>query len=87
MDGELIKLKNLGNTSVNLLHAVGIKTESDLKRVGPVNAYKSIKERGFSTSKVLLYALQGALLDTHWNELDSQLKKQLVIEAELEPIN
>ncbi len=87
MDGDLIKLKNLGNTSVNLLHAVGIKTASDLERVGPVQAYRSIKERGFSTSKVLLYALQGALMDTHWNELDSQLKRKLVEEAEFEVLN
>lgn len=86
MNGDLITLKNLGNTSVNLLNAIGIKTEQDLQRVGPVNAYKSIKDRGFNTSKVLLYALQGALSNTHWNELDTNTKQRLVEDADVETI-
>jgi DNA transformation protein len=75
-------LKNLGNTSVNWLHAVGIHNREDLARLGPVQAYNRIRERGIKVSKVLLYALQGALLNVHWNELDAELKRQLVDEAE-----
>lgn len=82
MQSDLLALKNLGNTSVNWLHAVGIHNREDLERLGPVQAYNRIRERGIKVSKVLLYALQGALLNIHWNELDAELKRRLVDEAE-----
>ena len=82
MQSDLLALKNLGNTSVNWLHAVGIHNREDLARLGPVQAYNRIRERGIKVSKVLLYALQGALLNVHWNELDAGLERQLVEEAE-----
>ena len=77
----MLDLKNLGNTSVNWLHAVGICSYCDLQKIGPVEAYVKIKSRGFRVSKVLLYALQGALLDQHWNDLDPDLKIKLINEA------
>lgn len=79
---ELLKLKNLGLASVNILHSIGIRTLDDLHRVGPVEAFASIRRRGINTSRVLLYALQGAILDVHWNDLDPDLKASLVSEAE-----
>ena len=79
---ELLKLKNLGMASVNILHAVGINTLSDLRNVGAVDAYLRIKARDINVSKVMLYALQGALLDIHWNDLPLDMKAQLVFEAE-----
>jgi DNA transformation protein len=78
----LLELKNLGAASVNILHAVGINTYEDLRNVGPVGVYCRIRQRGIHVSKVMLYALQGALLDVHWNELDPDLKKRLVEEAD-----
>lgn len=78
----LLELKNLGAASVNILHAVGINTYDDLESVGAVGAYCRIKQRGIHVSKVMLYALQGALLNVHWNELDPDLKKRLVDEVE-----
>ncbi|HUH37441.1 MAG TPA: TfoX/Sxy family protein [Spongiibacteraceae bacterium] len=82
MQSDLQSLKNLGNTSVNWLRAVGIATRADLETQGPVRVYNRIRERGFKVSKVLLYALQGALLNVHWNQLDPDLKQRLVDEAE-----
>lgn len=79
---ELLKLKNLGMASVNILRAIGISSYADLKEIGAVNAYLKIKERDINVSKVMLYALQGALMDVHWNDLPPDLKKQLVEEAE-----
>jgi len=67
--------------SVNILHAIGINTYNDLKEIGSVEAYRRIKGRGINVSKVMLYALEGALLDLHWNELALDLKEQLVQEA------
>ncbi|MBB3169303.1 TfoX/Sxy family protein [Simiduia aestuariiviva] len=82
--GDLQELKNLGAASVNILRAIGINSYDDLKAVGPVTAYKRIKARGINVSKVMLYALQGALTDTHWNDLAPDLKAKLVEQAEHE---
>ena len=82
MPTELIELKNLGKTSVQWLNAVGIRDREKLLEIGAVEAYCKIKTRGFKVSKVLLYALEGALMDAHWNKLDSGLKERLVEEAE-----
>ena len=78
---ELAKLKNLGAASINILRAIGINSYDDLKAIGPVEAYLRIKQRDIHVSKVMLYALQGALLDTHWNDLAPDLKQHLLEEA------
>lgn len=79
---ELLQLKNLGLASVNILHSIGIRSCEDLRRIGPVDAFISIRNRGINASRVMLYALQGALLDVHWNELDPDLKARLASEAD-----
>ncbi len=79
---ELLQLKNLGAASVNILHAIGVNSHEDLQSIGAAEAYARIKERGIHISKVMLYALQGALMDVHWNDLDPELKQSLVREAE-----
>ncbi len=79
---ELLRLKNLGMATVNILHAIGINTYADLRQLGAVEAYKRIKARDINVSKVMLYALQGALMDVHWNDLPPDLKRRLVEEAE-----
>jgi len=79
---ELLELRNLGKTSVRWLHAVGVHTKDQLLDRGPVDVYQCVKARGFKANRVLLYALQGALMDVHWNELDSALKEKLLAEAE-----
>lgn len=78
---ELLELKNLGMASVNILHAIGVHTYEDLAEMGAVEAYKRIKSRGIHVSKVMLYALQGALMDVHWNDLTPEMKAQLVAES------
>jgi len=84
---ELLELKNLGMATVNILHAIGINTYSELREIGAVEAYRRIKARDINVSKVMLYALEGALLDTHWNELPPDLKRQLVEQAEQESLS
>ena len=81
---DLIELKNLGAASVNILRAIGVNTYDDLKAMGSVNAYRRIKARGINVSKVMLYALEGALLDIHWKALPLDLKERLVEESEAE---
>lgn len=84
VQNELIELKNLGKTSVRWLDAVGIRTRAQLENRGAVDIYRLVKSRGFRANRVLLYALQGAILDIHWSELDPGLKANLIAEAEQE---
>ncbi|AMB81087.1 MULTISPECIES: TfoX/Sxy family protein [Pseudomonas] len=83
MNDELQHLKNLGKTSSQWLHAVGIHNASDLKRLGAANAYRAVKARGFRASKVLLYAIEGALQDVHWNDIPAERKEALNRQVEL----
>ncbi|CAM3463807.1 TfoX/Sxy family protein [Parendozoicomonas haliclonae] len=71
-------MKNLGKTSVQWLKAVGIHSPEQLRAVGAAAAYSKVKSRGFRVSKVLLYALEGALLDVHWSELNEDHKSKLL---------
>lgn len=82
---ELTALKNIGDRSAARLAAVGITTAADLERIGPVGAWRLV-ERAYprETSVVLLYALQGALLGLHWNDLPAVLRDGLVAEAALD---
>ena len=77
MNDELQHLRNLGKTSAQWLHAVGIHNLSDLKRLGAADAYRAVKARGFRASKVLRYSIEGALLDVHWNDVPAERKEAL----------
>ncbi|RAU41375.1 MULTISPECIES: TfoX/Sxy family protein [unclassified Pseudomonas] len=77
MEDELLSLKNLGKTSTQWLHAAGIHSTADLRRLGAIRAYNAVKSRGFHASRTLLYALEGALRGRHWCELPPELKHAL----------
>lgn len=81
MATDLIELKNLGKTSVQWLNAVGIRTLEQLREIGAVAAYCKVRDRGFKVSKVLLYAMEGALIGAHWNDLDNDYKTRLLEEV------
>ena len=78
MASDLLELKNLGNTSINWLRSIGVNSQSELHEKGAVKAYHEIKQRGIRVSKVLLYALHGAMTDTHWNDIDDATKQSLL---------
>lgn len=78
----LLDLTNIGNTSAHWLNAVGINSYEQLCDIGAAEAYIRIEKKGIRVSKVLLYALQGALLNVHWNNLEPSLKQQLLKEVE-----
>ena len=82
MQNDLLKLKNLGKTSVRWLHAVGVQTEDQLHTRGAVDIYRKVKARGFKANRVLLYALHGAILDKHWSDLEPETKAELLAKAE-----
>lgn len=74
---QLQTLRNLGRTSAQWLHAAGIRDEQSLRELGAVQAFRNVRARGFRPSLVLLYAIEGALLDVHWNQLSPAHKARL----------
>jgi len=82
MSIEAAKLRNVGPKSAAWLRQVGLRTREDLDAVGVVEAYMRVKRAGFRPSMNLLYALEGALLDCHWQEVPLPRREQLVSEAE-----
>ena len=76
------KLRNIGPKSAAWLRQVGLRTEADLVAVGPVEAFMRVRRAGFKPTMNLLYALEGALCDCHWQEVPEARRQVLVAEYE-----
>jgi len=76
------KLRNIGPKSSAWLRQVGLRTRDDLAGVGTVDAFMRVKRAGFKPSLNLLYALEGALQDCHWQEIPDARRVELVTAAE-----
>lgn len=74
---EIEKLRNIGPRSAKWLIAVGITTKKDLEELGAVNAFRLMRNHGYNVTPVMLYALQGALMDVNWNRLPGKMKDDL----------
>lgn len=77
-----LKMRNIGPKSAAWLRQVGLRTHEDLKTEGALNAFMRVKRAGFKPSLNLLYALEGALQDCHWQEVTEQRRGELVAGAE-----
>ena len=73
------KLRNIGPKSAAWLRQVGLRTQEDLEGVGAVEAFIRVKRAGFRPSLNLLYALEGALLDCHWQQLPEDRRSALLV--------
>jgi len=76
------KIRNVGPKSAAWLRQVGVRTQEDLIRLGPVEAFMKVKRAGFRPSLNLLYALAGAIENCHWADLPDERKTALVQAAE-----
>jgi hypothetical protein len=76
------KLMNVGPKSAAWLRQVGIRSREDLLEHGSVGAFVKIKRAGFRPSLNLLYALEGALLECHWQQLPEARRGELLIEVD-----
>lgn len=76
------KIRNVGPKSAAWLRQVGVRTQADLERLGPVEAFMKVKRAGFRPSLNLLYALAGAIENCHWADLPEERKSALVAAAE-----
>lgn len=76
------KIRNVGPKGAAWLRQVGVRTQDDLIRLGPVDAFMKVKRAGFRPSLNLLYALAGAIENRHWADLPDERKRALVTDAE-----
>lgn len=76
------KLRNIGPKSAAWLRQVGIHEPAQLRELGAVDAFLRIKRAGFRPSLSLLYALEGALCDCHWQEISAARRSELQLAAE-----
>lgn len=76
------KLRNIGPKSAAWLRQVGLRSLQDLQDAGAVGAYMKVRRAGFKPSLNLLYALEGALQDCHWQEVPETRRQALVADAE-----
>ena len=75
------KLRNIGPKSMAWLRQTGVRSLDDLKSVGSLAAFVRVKRAGFKPSLNLLYALEGAILDCHWQEIPEGRRSELILEA------
>lgn len=78
---KLTGLKNLGPKSCAWLEEIGIDSPEALKATGAVNAYKQLKIQGYPVTLIMVYAIEGALRDLHWNKLPLDLRESLKAEV------
>jgi DNA transformation protein and related proteins len=77
-----LKMRNIGPKSAAWLRQVGLRTEEDLRAIGALDAFIKVKRAGFKPSLNLLYALEGALLDCHWQDIPAERRGGLLVAAE-----
>lgn len=76
------KMRNIGPKSAAWLRQVGLRTHEDISAIGTVEAFMRVKRAGFKPTLNLLYAIEGALLDCHWQEISDERRQQLIQAAE-----
>jgi DNA transformation protein len=78
------KLRNIGPKGMAWLRQTGVRTLEDLQAVGALAAYVRVRRAGFKPSLNLLYALEGAILDCHWQQIPESRRSELILQAETE---
>jgi DNA transformation protein len=81
-DAPLSGLPNLGPKSVAMLAMAGIKTVSQLRKVGAVQAYVATKAANPQASLNLLWAMEGALTGRDWKTVAESERASLLMALE-----
>jgi len=76
------KLRNIGPKSAAWLRQVGLRSQEELAEIGAVEAFMRVRRAGFKPTLNLLYAIEGALLDCHWQDIPDERRHELVVAAE-----
>ena len=78
---EIAALMNLGPKSAELLRELGIVRRQQIEELGAVVVFQMLRQAGHRPSLNMLYALEGALTEVHWNQISPQRKRALRNEA------
>lgn len=82
MPRPIRKMRNLGAKCEEMLAAIGITDDEQLRRIGAAPAYRRLIEAGITRPhRMLLYALGGAIADLNCLRLPADLKCELEEEA------
>lgn len=73
----IVQLKNVGPKGREWLASLELETLGDIERMGIPAIYHALKAQGRPVSANLLYALQGALLGIHWQDVPEEMKADL----------
>ncbi|MDP1636229.1 MAG: TfoX/Sxy family protein [Gallionellaceae bacterium] len=79
---NIAELPNFGPKSQQMLAQAGIKTVEQLRKLGSVRAYVQVKRAGTNASLNLLWAMEGALTNQHWQVVAKQERLRLLLELE-----
>ena len=82
MTASTEKMRNIGPKSAAWLRQVGLRSLHEISDIGVVEAFMKVRRAGFKPSLNLLYALEGAVLDCHWQEVPDTRRTELVTAAE-----
>ena len=82
MSAVPLKMRNIGPKSAAWLRQVGLKTPEALAEAGTLEAFMRVKRAGFKPSLNLLYALEGALVGCHWQQVAIDRRTELATQAQ-----
>src|SRR5690606_12168547 len=68
----------VGPKSAAWLRQVGVRSLEDLRGTGVVPTFMKVRRAGFRPSLNLLYAMEGALLDCHWQDVPEERRSDLL---------
>ncbi|MDE7417109.1 MAG: TfoX/Sxy family protein [Lachnospiraceae bacterium] len=74
---DLTSMINIGNEMAKKLNTVGIDSSEKLIELGSKQAFLKLKETYPQVCLVHLYALEGAILNTEFNSLSEDKKREL----------
>ena len=81
----ITRLRNLGSVSMRQLAEIGVANIGDLRVLGSVIAYASLKLRFPRTSLNALYAIEAGLRGVHWQRVTPD-EKTVLRKAAIEAI-
>lgn len=79
---QISELKSLGPKSQEMLARAGIRTVSQLRELGSVEAYVRAKRANSAVSLNLLWALESALTGEPWQQVAKRHRASLLFAVE-----
>ncbi len=74
---SLPPLSGVGPVSRQWLEAIGVRTRADMQAVGPVGAYRALRQQGYPASLNLVHALEASLRDVPVRALPEGVRSDL----------